>query len=278
MMMGTTEGTEKQPRKKALHTYHRFLDEAGDTTFYGAKGKLILGTEGVSKCFILGMLSVKEPLDAVRQRVLALQAAVAQDAYYKDVPSIRKKVDSYGYFLHAKDDIPEVRKQAFDLIASIKCSFHAVVARKIPAIHERKHQGKDDLLYADLLGHLLKDKVAKYDKLVLNIAARGTSTSNTNLQRGLELARQRYTNKHANAPAQNDLVFNVQNPTTEPILNVADYFCWAVQRVFERGELRYYDFLSDKISMVLDLYDTDKYKGYQNYYGPRNKLTKANAL
>jgi len=276
--MEEEKAPKKAPKKKALHTYHRFLDEAGDTTFYGAGKKLILGSEGVSKCFILGMLNVKEPLEAVREKVLALQASIAADPYYKSVPSIKKKIASHGYFLHAKDDIPEVRKQAFELVASIKCSFQAVVARKIPSIHENKHGGKDDALYADLLGHLLKDKVAKYDKLVLNIAARGTSTSNTNLQRGLELARTRYAKKHFAEPDAKDFVFNVQNPTTEPLLNVADYFCWAVQRVFEKGELRYYDFLQDKVSTVLDLYDAANYAGYKNYYGPKNPLTKANAL
>ena len=268
----------KVPKKKALHTYHRFLDEAGDTTFYGSGKKLILGTEGVSKCFILGMLNVKEPLGPVREKVVALQIAIASDPYYRDVPSIKKKAASHGYFLHAKDDIPEVRKQAFELIAGMKCSFQAVVARKIPSIHESKHGGKDDALYADLLSHLLKDKVAKYDKLVLNIAARGTSTSNTNLSRGLELARTRYANKHFATPAEKEFVFNVQNPTTEPLLNVADYFCWAVQRVFERGEVRYYDFLCDKIPTVVDLYDAPNYAGFKNYYGPKNPLTKANAL
>jgi hypothetical protein len=268
----------KTPKKVALHTYHRFLDEAGDTTFYGAGKKLILGTEGVSKCFILGMLNVKEPLEKVRQKILALQADIAADPYYKDVPSIKKKMASHGYFLHAKDDIPEVRKQAFDLVASLKCSFQAVVARKIPSIHENKHGGKDDALYADLLSHLLKDKVAKYDKLVLNIAARGSCTSNSNLQRGLVLARSRYAAKHDKEPDQKEFVFNVQNPTTEPLLNVADYFCWAVQRVFEKGELRYYDFLSAKISTVIDLYDSANYSGYKNYYGPKHPLTKANAL
>ena len=36
------------------HTYHRFLDEAGDTTFYGKGNTPILGKEGVSQYFILG--------------------------------------------------------------------------------------------------------------------------------------------------------------------------------------------------------------------------------
>ena len=42
-----------------LDKIHRFLDEAGDTTLFG-KGRVpILGQEGVSRCFGLGM--VKAP-------------------------------------------------------------------------------------------------------------------------------------------------------------------------------------------------------------------------
>lgn len=41
-----------------------------------------------------------------------------------------KKINSTGYYLHATDDIPEVRKEMFDLIKSVNCSFEAVVGRK----------------------------------------------------------------------------------------------------------------------------------------------------
>lgn len=73
-------------------------------------------------------------------------------------------------------------------------------------------------------------------------------------------------------------MFNVQSPTTEPLLNLADYFCWAVQRVFERGEVRYYDYVKDKVSTVHDLYDVANYEGYKNYYNPKRPLTKVNML
>ena len=76
-----------------------------------------------------------------------------------------------------------------------------------------------------------------------------------------------------------DVVFNVQNQHTEPILNIADYLCWPVQRVFERGETRYYDFIQDKISRVVDLYDAKNYAGWKHYYKPRkNPLTAANKI
>ncbi len=265
-------------KPEPLHKYHRFLDEAGDTAFYG-KGKVpIIGLQGVSKCFVLGILKVKEPLEPVRRRVIELQQAIAADPYYKDIPSIQRKINDHGYYLHATDDVPEVRKQAFEFIASLKCSFEAVVARKIIGIYERQHGGRDEVFYADLLSHLLKNKLEKYDRLVLNIAARGTSTSMTNLTQGLAIARQRFAAKNLKEAADNVIHFNVQNPTTEPLLNVADYFCWSVQRVFERGETRYYDFVSDKVSVVVDLYDQSSYANYGNYYGPRRKLTKANVL
>jgi len=42
----------KQISEESYHK-HRFLDEAGDTTFYG-KGKVsTIGNEGSSHCFIL---------------------------------------------------------------------------------------------------------------------------------------------------------------------------------------------------------------------------------
>ncbi len=51
------------------HKYHRFLDEAGDTTFYG-KGKIsIIGSEGVSKYFLLGMLTVDEAIEKLERKL-----------------------------------------------------------------------------------------------------------------------------------------------------------------------------------------------------------------
>jgi len=46
--------------KDKLMDYHRFLDKAGDTTFYGKGKKNIIGEDGVSKVFILGMIKVKD--------------------------------------------------------------------------------------------------------------------------------------------------------------------------------------------------------------------------
>jgi hypothetical protein len=36
--------------------------------------------------------------------------------------------------------------------------------------------------------------------------------------------------------------------------------------------------LTEKIRLVVDLYDRDKYAGYRNYYDKKNPLTSANKI
>jgi len=258
---------------------HRFLDEAGDTTFYG-KGKILtVGNEGVSISFILGMVKFKEELEPLRERIIELQKQVCNDSYFKDIPSILKKAQRDGFYFHATDDIPEVRKLFYDFINTINCSFECVVGRKIPGIYESKHHGKEEEFYADMLSHLLKNKLKTSGKLVLNIAQRGKSTRNSHLRLALMKAIGRFNEKNKEGRLiEKKVVFNVQNHYTEPLLNVSDYFCWAVQRVFERGETRYYNFLKQKISIIHDLYDHANYDGNRNIYKPSNPLTAQNKI
>ena len=94
----------------------------------------------------------------------------------------------------------------------------------------------------------------------------------------MRLATQRATRKWGGEKLQARVVFNVQNPRAEPLLTVSDYLCWAVQRVFEKGEVRHYNYLAEKIRLVVDLYDRERYEGSRNYYDRKNPLTAQNKL
>jgi hypothetical protein len=265
-------------KQNPTYTYHRFLDEAGDTTFYG-KGKVpIVGQEGVSNCFILGMLKINEPLAIVRANIIELQRNIENDPYFRGIPSVEKKRVKNGYHLHATDDIPEIRKIVFDFIKTIDCSFECIVARKVYTLYENKHNGKEAEFYADILSHLLKNKLGKYDRLVLNIAERKKCTTHSNLEKGLDKALERAKTNRPDKPQRCQVVFNIQQPTNEPLLNIADYFCWIIQRVFEKGETRFYDYMADQVSLVIDLYDFDNYSGSKNYYSGKRRLTKDLAI
>ena len=68
-------GADERASAKPVSS-HRFLDEAGDTTFYG-KGRMpIIGAAGVSLSFAIGMVKFKGDLDAVRASIREMQSAV----------------------------------------------------------------------------------------------------------------------------------------------------------------------------------------------------------
>ena len=265
-------------RKKEEVVDHRFLDEAGDTTFYGKGRTSIVGQQGVSLSFSIGMVRFHGDLNELRKAVCALQAEVVADSYVRDIPSVAKKAGAKGFYFHATDDPPEVRERFFKFIKQTNCTCEVMVARKIPSMFALKHHHQEVEFYADVLSHLLKNKLKLGQKVVLNIAERGASTRNANLQLALTKAVERFEKKFSSDAISSLVVFNVQNHQTEPLLNIADYLCWSVQRVFERGETRYYDFLGDKIRLVVDLYDSAKYKGSLNYYRGKRRLTRENKI
>jgi hypothetical protein len=261
-----------------VKVYHRFLDETGDTTFYGKGRRLIIGREGVSFSFGLGVTKINAPLDVVRQEILKLQTQVEADPLLNTLPSVRKRVNSGGFYFHACKDTPDVRAVLLRYIRDLPCEAELVVARKIPALFERQHNGREDEFYADLLAHLIKNRLKRAGTLVLNVAERGSSTREKVLTSALALATERAAKKWGAVNLKARAVFNVQNPRSEPLLSVSDYLCWAVQRVFELGEMRHYNYLGEKIRLVVDLYDRDKYAFYRNYYHRKNPLTSGNKL
>jgi hypothetical protein len=266
------------PAAKPLPTYHRFLDEMGDTTFYGTGRKIIIGQQGVSLSFGMGIVKFARPVETIREEVRQLQAQVTSDALLNSIPSVRRRIAGGGFFFHASKDTPDVRSVFLHYLRELPCEVEAVVARKIPALFEKQHQGREEEFYCDLLSHLIKRRVKRAGKLVLNVAARGSSTREKVLLNALALARLRAGKRWDQADFKANVVFNIQTPLTEPLLTVADYLCWAVQRVFETGETRFYDYLHDKIRLVVDLYDAANYDGHRNYYDRKRPLTSANKL
>ena len=265
-------------RTPTPEVYHRFLDETGDTTFYGKGRKLIVGQQGVSLSFSLGIVRVDRPLDEVRREVRALQKQVEADPLLNTIPSVQRRIASGGFFFHACKDTPDVRTVLLHYLRDLPCEAELVVARKIPALFEKQQHEREEELYADLLAHLIKSRLKREGTLVLNVAERGSSTRDKVLTGALRLATERAAKKWGGENLRARVVFNVQTPRTEPLLTVSDYLCWAVQRVFEQGDVRHYNYLAEKIRLVVDLYDCEKYEGSRNFYDKRNPLTAENKI
>jgi hypothetical protein len=249
-------------KKQSDKTQYFFVDEAGDPVFYNQYGKYIVGEEGCSKILLVGFIKTNDP-DAIRTSVLKLQKEISEDPYLKDIPSIEKTKKSF----HAKDDAPEVREKFYKMILDLDFSVEIFVARKKEAIFKKRHSGKQNLFYDDLVIQLFKNKLHLATKSVIYFAVRGNRERQAPLQDAIQTAKNTFEEQH-DVAINSEIEILPQSPSGEPCLSVVDYVNWAVQRAFVKGEMRYYKFIESKVKFIVDIYDSDKYPN--NYYSKNN--------
>lgn len=108
---------------------HFFVDEAGDPTLFDSNGRVLVGQEGCSAYFILGKLDVADPT-ALGATLNQLREALLADPYFKRVPSMQPQRRKTALAFHAKDDVPEVRREVFRVLMNADVRFYAVVRSK----------------------------------------------------------------------------------------------------------------------------------------------------
>lgn len=241
---------------------HFFVDEAGDPTFYDQRGNLIVGNPGCSKIFLLGFIETKNP-QVIREAVLNLQKEVVSDRYFQSFPSLAKTAVAF----HAKDDVPEIRYLFFKLISKLDFKAHFVVARKEEFIFRFRFNGKENAFYDDLVSRLFENVLHKYDQNHIYFAKRGSRERQAPLMLALQNGLARFESKW-NTAVNTAINIQAQTPKGEPCLSVVDYMNWSIFRAFTTGEMRYYQTVEEKVSLVVDLYDTARYP--QNWYSRRN--------
>ena len=246
---------------KSKHQFF-FVDEAGDPTFYNAKGEYIVGNEGCSRILLMGLIRTTQPA-LLREAVLNLKSSVTSDEYLQDIPSLKKTAVAF----HAKDDAPEVREKMFKLIQKLDFKAEFVVARKIESVFQKKHKGKEHIFYDDLIIKLFKNKLHKTDNNTIYFAVRGSKTRQEPLEDAIQTAINTFEEKWG-IKNNSDIHIYPQTPSGEPCLQIIDYMNWAIQRAFQKNEDRYYKFIQDKVSFLCDVYDFDKYP--QNFYNRKN--------
>jgi len=115
---------------------HYFIDEAGDGVLFNKRGRVIVGTEGNSRFFMLGLLHVEDPA-SLGAKLTVLRKEVLSDPYFAGIPSLQPERRKTALAFHAKDDLPEIRKMVFDLLHDTPgLRFYALVRDKKSVLAE----------------------------------------------------------------------------------------------------------------------------------------------
>jgi hypothetical protein len=239
-----------------------FVDESGDPTFFDRLGNVIVGQEGCSPILILGFIETYDP-SLIRRELERLHRKIMADKYLEGIPSIRKT----NLAFHAKDDVPEVRQTVFKSIAAMAFKAQFVVARKIERVFRSKCHSKEGEFYDRLVTQLFQNVLHRHTVNWVYISRRGTSDRQEPLEAAISLGVSRFEVKWQ-TEVNTDVKVLTQTPAGEPCLQVIDYMNWAVYRAFVKREMRYYAFVQDKVSLLVDLYDAKNYPG--NWYTRSN--------
>jgi hypothetical protein len=229
-----------------------FVDEAGDPTFYTRGKKLIVGTEGCSRTFSVGFLKTHDP-HQIRSKLADIRLEVMHDRYLQDIPSVKKSLRAF----HAKDDSPEVRKLVFSALDRMDFSLQVVVARKLEWLFQTRYDCSQDAFYDDLVTRLFERQMHLSKMNTIVFSRRGSKSRQHALRAAVELSVQRFRERFPHAE-KTEVAIETDQPAQETVLQAVDYGLWAVQRAFERGEMRYFEFLRPKIEVVWNIFDFDR--------------------
>jgi uncharacterized protein DUF3800 len=262
--------------ERALHYY---VDESGDGVIFNRRGRVIIGDKSQSH-FILGLAVIDDPV-ALEEDVNDLRLTLLSDDWFSRIPSMQPHTGKTAKIFHAKDDVPEVRREVFRLILRHEIKFLAVVKRMpqvLDYVRSRMETHADyryhpNELYDLTVRLLLRNMLHKHDVYRIHFARRGKSDRTRALQAAVETARDQFCERYQ--ISHSSLIHIVARyPWQEAGLQVTDYFLWALQRLYERHEDRYIEFLWPKVSLVRDV-DDQREKEYGVYYTGKKPLTLA---
>lgn len=256
--------------------HYFFVDEAGDFSLFDRKGQVLVGREGVSKTIMVGFARLGDPAQA--EKVLGdLRASLLADPYFLGVPSMQPQARKTALAFHAKDDLPEVRREVFQAMRALEIQIQVIVRRKAELAAEAQMlyqlQGikvTPNEIYDDLTKRIFRNVLHAADRNEVTFAHRTSKERDRALMAALEQAQNNFALKGAR-PTPRPLLVRSAYPSQAAGLQIVDYHLWALQRMIERGEERYFAAIAERFELVLDL-DDKRQQPFGEYYTQNNLL------
>lgn len=263
--------TEQPPKK------YYFVDEAGDLTLFNKRGKIIVGSQGVSKFFMLGVADIPNPKD-VHYSLNKLRAELLADPYFKDVPSMQPEANKTAISFHASKDPSEVRREVFKLLPEFNAKVQVIIRRKADLADTAKFTYQTfgvkppaNQIYDDLVKRLFRNLLHKADENHIIIAMRGKSARLKALHGAVNRAKANFEAKYGIQSRSRTIILPAY-PREFGGLQVIDYYLWALQYLYEQGNDRYVNLLAKDFRLIMDI-DDQRNKPYGEWYSDTNPLT-----
>lgn len=236
-----------------------FVDEAGDAVFFGRRGKVLVGTDGCSRYFMLGLARIENHAE-VFKRLNDLRAELLADPYFKGVPSMQPEGGKTHLCFHAKNDPAEVRREVFKLLPQMKVKVRVVLRDKqkiVEILSQLRAAGmgfriQENEMYDSLVRELFHSQLHEADSNKIIFARRGKSDRIKALADAIVSAKAIFR-KHVGISADKPCEVTATSPSECVGLQVIDYYLWAYQRMKEKNEDRFFSLLADQFELIPEM-------------------------
>jgi len=264
-----------QTRKENIKKF--YVDESGDLTLFNKRHKIIVGNEGVSKYFMVGVATVNN-IEIAEQKLKNLQADLLADPYFTGIPSFNPERKKTALFFHAKNDLPEVRREVFKILQTLGVKVLIAIRRKRELAEKAQFLfkttgskiNKNDI-YDDLVKRLFRNLLHKSEMNIIYFARRGKAERTVALEKAIDKAKRNFESTYAK-PSNKPVKIIPAYPHEYIGLQIIDYYLWAIQRLYEKGEDRFFNYLAKDFRLIMDL-DDKRNNVYGEWYSDSNKLS-----
>jgi len=179
---------------------------------------------------------------------------------------------------HAKNDLQEVRREVFKILQNVELKVQVAIRRKkiLADIASRsfKYAGKKintDTVYDDLIKRLFKNLLHKADENKIFYARRGKKKREEAFYGAINKAKRNFEKKWQ-VSVDKSITVTACYPHESIGLQIIDYYLWALQRLYEKKEDRFFNLLQRNYRLIMDI-DDKRNKEYGEWYSDRNPLT-----
>ena len=177
--------------------------------------------------------------------------------------------------------MPEVRREVYRLLQREPVEVYAAFRRKSVLATELQARYQTtgqkfgaDRVYDDLVTAVFTNRLPLAPETRIVFARRGKADRNVALGGALALAQAKFERRYRRYRRlpSGRVAVSSSTPSESAGLQAVDYYLWALQRLLERGEARYFDYLRPAFRLVIDRDDARR-RGYGEYYPTSNPLT-----
>ncbi len=266
---------DKAPNKRIF-----YVDESGDLNFFTKKGVMYefdLETCPASRYFTIGFIKIDNSVEEINSAILELKANIINDKILANY--FKPKNDNLFYF-HAKDDHILIRREVFNVISKLNFTFQCIVRRKseIKKRYDRnkipKHKKQivnEKAIYHDSIAYLFKRNL-HIDENKIVLSKRGSTFNDISIKEAINKSQKSFL-KQFRLEDKNTNIY-VSNPHFHTGLQLVDYLLWAVNRYYCSNETHWYEFIKEKVSLIIDYDHPDGNEKYGIFFNRKNEITK----